>query len=154
MAKQSPLPVPAAVPCHTHHCLCSVPQHTPAVPLLSATHHQPHLLVSASIQMLMSCQSCLNPLRSLPAFLKHDKCASAKTTSRLQWCFPAENPHSGKKANLHSKALSSSLVTCSTGKTSPSAEEVKAIECNGCRNGLLGGTDPSCRQVQQLYWGG
>ena len=110
------------------------------VPLLSVTNHQPCLHVSASIQTLTLCQSCLNPLRSLPAFLKHDKCASGKITSSFPCRFPAENPHSGKKANLCSKALSSSLVIfCRTGKNSPSAEEVKAIKRSGCRNDLLSG---------------
>lgn len=123
-----------------HITVCSVPQHSPGVPLFSVTYHQPHLHISASIQMLMSCQSCLNPLRSLPAFLKHDKPASGKTTSSFPCCFPAENPRSGKKVNLCGKDLSSSLVIfCRTGKTSPSAEEVKAIEHSGCRNDLLSG---------------
>lgn len=140
MAMQSPLSVPAAVLCHTHHCLCSVPQHAPGFPLLSVTHHQSCLQASASVQTLISRQSCLNPLRSLPAFLKHDKCTSGKATSSFLCHFLAENPCSDKKANLHGKALSSSLVMfCRTGETSPSAEKVKAIKPSGCRNDLLSG---------------
>lgn len=63
-----------------------------------------------------------------------------KTTSSFPWCFPAENPHSGKKANLCDKAFSSLLViSCRTGKSSTSAEQVKTLKCSGCRNNLLSG---------------
>lgn len=144
VARQSPSPVPAAVLSCISESLFSPPAH----PLLPVTHHQPCLHTSASIQTLTLCQSCLNRLTSLPAFLKHHKCANGKTTSSFPCCFLAENPCTGNKAKaVWQKSFQLNGDLLQDRKNSISSQKSKSHGSQWVQKGSLiwGGAGPSCR---------